>query len=78
VNINSVSSYSELSKIIEDWISFNNTDVGHYDFVGMMLLFKSVVNNLKKYSIENDFETLDEFLDESEIYFLREMILKLE
>jgi len=71
-----IESYYELSQEVKNWSSFNYSGIGNYDFIGILELFKGILNNLEKHSIEHDFKELENFFEESEILFLKK-ILKL-
>jgi len=73
-----IESYYELSEEVKNWTSFNFSEVGNYDFTGILELFKGVLNNLEKYSIEHDFRELEGFFEESEILCLKKILSLIE
>jgi hypothetical protein len=70
-----VESFEELESLLRNWVNFQRN--GDYDVVGMMLLLKACLENLRQHSLDTDFEELENFFSTEELTFLEELLQKL-
>lgn len=68
-------SFEELEKFLANWENISGE--GGYDAVGMLLLLKACIQNLKINCPVSSFEELENFLNPDEIIFIKYLVQKI-
>lgn len=67
--------FDNLETYLEDWVNFYGE--GGYDFNGALNLLAAILRNMKKNAIESDFDILEEFFEDDELYVFKLMFQKI-
>jgi hypothetical protein len=76
--------FEELEDYLRGFINFHGRGEVYYDFVGTFVLFEALVDNLSRYSLPADLESLAEIKDAEpilnrvQIRFLRQLLERAE
>lgn len=72
-----IEKFEDLEHYLENWINFHNDGRGPYDFMAAMSLLSAILRNMQKNAIESDFDALNDYFNEKELYTLKLILQKI-